>query len=97
MKRPVRHAGRCKNGHEVLEAVNSDGTTETLHTKRLARGEAMPPGSSALHSVQQEADGTYSIATLYTRKGPPRVASRAYRTNHYAVFGPTKRERELMN
>lgn len=97
MKRPVRHAGRCSNGHEVLEAQNPDGSIEKLHTRRLKPGEPMPLGADALHIVERQPDGTHAATTIATRKGPPRVATRAYRTNHHAVFGPTDRERELMN
>lgn len=84
------------SGHVVLSAKAPDGGTEIMLGAELGDGQALPPAARALVTVTKEADGR-TYAEGVELRGPAKVATPAYRSNHAAIFGPTKLERELMN
>lgn len=84
------------SGHVVLSAKAPDGATEIMLGAELGDGQPAPASARAVMMVTKEPDGRTYVEGVELR-GPAKVASPAYRSNHAAIFGPTKLERELMN
>lgn len=77
---------------------NEDGGADLINGRIVEDGQPIAPdeGLYALRFSQET--GIATVETVYEpRKGPSKANSKPFRTGYEAIFGPSKREKELLN